>query len=781
MAERDIIARIVVEGGQQAATQLDNVAKSEREIVAATKEANTALDAQGNQLKENSNATKANVSAQQSLKKQLRELKAQLAQLAIAGKQNTAEYKRLRDEAGNLADAIGDVNAEISQAGSDTRGLDQVIRVASTATAAFGLVEGAAALFGDENEELQKSLLKVNAAMTILTSLQQIQTEITRKDSIFTVAAAKAKALYAAATAGATGATKAFRVALIATGVGIALIALGVFIANWDKLKAAINASQRSLDILNKTLEQNKKISDQANTQREFEISLLEAQGASLDVINNKVRENARLRVGELRARLLELQAIRNQELQQIDNERFLFNAEQKRQEKRQEAENKYQEQVNEVNNLINQQKVIFTQAGTELVKFQEERRKNAEEAAKEQREALAEFEELQREYKKIADELLAPIQIPLPEFDKGSIGDLQSQINGLQESLKAISPDSDLFFSISFQINNLTKKLEELRKKSDEAGTSLEIDFNKIREAIKNAAEETPDDTGLLETFKKQEEAIRRIPILATKSLSEEIDIRKKAGEDTTKLEEELQNNRVQIAQNAANQALGFFTQIQNARLAILQNKLDQGLISEEEYNKEVAKINRQQAVAEKAKALFDIALATGVAIVNALKAGPAGPALAGLIAGLAALQTALVLSTPIPKFRYGGQVLEGGSISPEGMLSGRSHAGGGMLIEAEGGEFITRREMTKKYLPILKAINQDKLGDVLYPKIPIMRTFGSVATQSQRKADKRMEMLIEEVQFMSQYIRQGNKYARVTAETNTQLTKQKQSKHYV
>jgi hypothetical protein len=90
----------------------------------------------------------------------------------------------------------------------------------------------------------------------------------------------------------------------------------------------------------------------------------------------------------------------------------------------------------------------------------------------------------------------------------------------------------------------------------------------------------------------------------------------------------------------------------------------------------------------------------------------------------------------------------------------------------------------MSKKYAPLLKAINADRVADIMQPKsrpIPLMKTYGREKIMSEKQAEKRMKQLIEEVQFMSQYIRQGNKYAKVTAETNSKIATTKTTKQYV
>lgn len=239
-----------------------------------------------------------------SLRGELRNMQAELAKLALEGKAGTDQYTQLRDEAGRLADAIGDASAEIRQAGSDTRGIDQAIRVTTTLTGAFTVAQGAAALFGDENEEVQKAILKVTAAMSILNGLQAISTELQRKDSLFTVAGAKAKGVYASATNLATTAVGRLRLSLIGLGIGAVVAAIGLLVANWDRLTNAITNTfpglekfgtkiraiiQAVTDFIGLTSASARAVTAEAksleltNKQLERKAKLLEAEGKSIE------------------------------------------------------------------------------------------------------------------------------------------------------------------------------------------------------------------------------------------------------------------------------------------------------------------------------------------------------------------------------------------------------------------------------------------------------------------------------------------------------------------
>lgn len=128
--------------------------------------------------------------AEENLKSKLRQMKAEIA-LLMATEEEWSEadkqrYDELIAKAGQYNDAIGDANEAIARSGSDTRGLDNVIDVTQGVAAGFSVVQGATALFGAESEDLQKTLIKLNAVMAISQGLQQIQ-DLTSKKYIQTL------------------------------------------------------------------------------------------------------------------------------------------------------------------------------------------------------------------------------------------------------------------------------------------------------------------------------------------------------------------------------------------------------------------------------------------------------------------------------------------------------------------------------------------------------------------------------------------------------------------
>jgi hypothetical protein len=179
-------------------------------------------------------------SAFKSTKQELRETQKAMVDLALAGKQGTEEFKRLEQRAGVIKDTIGDMGQRVNNLANDTPRLELLTQAATGIAGGFAIAQGAAALFGDENEEVQKAIMKTQAAMALLNGVQSIANVLNKDAALGDMLAAKAKGVFTAAVGASTGALKLFRLALIATGVGAAVVAVGMLVANWDKLTKAV-------------------------------------------------------------------------------------------------------------------------------------------------------------------------------------------------------------------------------------------------------------------------------------------------------------------------------------------------------------------------------------------------------------------------------------------------------------------------------------------------------------------------------------------------------------
>jgi len=178
-----------------------------------------------------------------SAKKELRQLTDDINSGRLSGE----PLKLAISRAAELTDRIGDNREAIKNLSSDTRGIDTFVEGVTAIATGFQIAQGAAVLLGEDNEDLQKTFIKLNAVMAIANGLQQIHKLTLENSTLSLKLNAIGQRAYAIAVGTSTGAMKAFRIALVATVIGGILIALIAIATNWDKISAAIVRSVPAL------------------------------------------------------------------------------------------------------------------------------------------------------------------------------------------------------------------------------------------------------------------------------------------------------------------------------------------------------------------------------------------------------------------------------------------------------------------------------------------------------------------------------------------------------
>ena len=161
------------------------------------------------------------------------ELEDRLYELAAAGDTTSREYRDLLKAVGEYRKV--QIQTDLAVDGAATTMTQKLGTALNGAASGFALVQGAAALFGDENEELNEALLKVQSALAIQQGLQGLS-EAYKQLGGLTKVASIAQAAFATVTGATTGALKVLRIALASTGIGLLVAGVGLLIANFDKL-----------------------------------------------------------------------------------------------------------------------------------------------------------------------------------------------------------------------------------------------------------------------------------------------------------------------------------------------------------------------------------------------------------------------------------------------------------------------------------------------------------------------------------------------------------------
>jgi len=164
----------------------------------------------------------------QSLKKELREAQTQVAVLSDKFGATSKQAVEAAKRAAELKDRIGDAKALVDAFNPDAK-FKALSASLSGVASGYTALQGAIGLFGEENKQLEKQLLKVQSALAFSQGLQGLFESIDSFKNLATVI--KTQVVTAFST---------LRGAIIATGIGALSIGLGLLIANFDKVKTAL-------------------------------------------------------------------------------------------------------------------------------------------------------------------------------------------------------------------------------------------------------------------------------------------------------------------------------------------------------------------------------------------------------------------------------------------------------------------------------------------------------------------------------------------------------------
>lgn len=300
------------------------------------KEITLSIEAMNDQLKELGASETDTGNKTQSLRARLREAKEELVSMAEAGLQGTPAFIELQKKAGELDDQMRDLNATVQGLGSDTKNIDGIISLASGVAGGFAIAQGAAALFGSENEEVQKALLKVNAAMSILQGLQSVQNVLQKESAaslLFNtsartaqttavVAETAAEGANVVATEAATVAQTGLNTAMSLNPVGLLIVgilaAVAAFSAFSEEVESSEDRLKRLTDLANNTYDALQKLDKISQEGVDLQIDIvknkelvnvLNAQGASVEDINDAKKKGIELSNQQLRAELVNIES----------------------------------------------------------------------------------------------------------------------------------------------------------------------------------------------------------------------------------------------------------------------------------------------------------------------------------------------------------------------------------------------------------------------------------------------------------------------------------------
>lgn len=588
---------------------------------------------------------------------QLKEMQRAMAEMIIAGKEGSDEYQQLAEQAGKLQDAIGDARNEVSRFANDTRQLSAVVDVAKGAVSAFSLLESASAALGFEDEKLAKSIQTLQAAQAALTSLQEIQAQLLNKSSGLyrVINALKLKYIAftegeAAATATASTALVTFRKALVATGIGAAIVLLGYLASNWDSVKDAILRAADALGIYNYEAEKAAKKNEEQKKweasvdQRFYErkLELLKAQGGDLKkeieyeqkILDARYKQDL-ITYEEYHHQIALLQAKWDKH-KGDEAEKAAEEARKAEEKRREEANRRYKEWLKDRDKMIADHEKANKELYDGLADMQDRQAKQREKEFDDFNKDLEKRVQAQIAWNKKQDELEKEREAKKKEQQQATIN------KGIELQQEVMQGISDVFQA---QADAISRNIEQIDKEIDRSVRHIQRHQNNI--------------TNYMQLAEMERGAERDALIQAAKDEQEVMKQKEKAEDEARKKKEKLEKE----------QKVAEF----KAKKTNLANQLLQGLAN------------------------------TALGVTQALaQTPPASYVMAALTGAMGAIQTGII-SAQMGKLK----------LANGGLLDGPLHSQGGIPVgntgvEVEGGEYVVNRRSTAEYLPLLEAINE-------------------------------------------------------------------------
>ena len=241
----------------------------------------------------------------QPLTTRLGEAEDRLYELALAGDTTSKEYQNLLETVARYRQTQIQTDMVVDQASKTFS--EKLTGSVEGAAAVFQGFESVTALMGVENEALIQTMVRLQAVQGAVNSVQVISQKIKERDPLLTGAMTAAQKVYTLAVGTSTGAMKALRIALLASGIGVLLAAVGAAIAIFSKFQKSTEditkenkkltasfdrnteAINQEMDALQRSLDTRIRFAE-ASGKTEEEIAKIREKGLE-DVIANNEKE----------------------------------------------------------------------------------------------------------------------------------------------------------------------------------------------------------------------------------------------------------------------------------------------------------------------------------------------------------------------------------------------------------------------------------------------------------------------------------------------------------
>lgn len=172
--------------------------------------------------------------------------------IALSAGTESVIGKEAIKRAAQLEKQIDTLNRRVADLGESGKVLKTALDIGTGVVAGYNIAAGAAAFLGDENEELTQTLVKLQAAQSVLMGLQEVKILLDKNGAIAVLAQTVATKAQTAATIAAQGPMVFMNAIMAANPVGLVVVAIGALIAALLFLPEVVSKVVKWFDSLNK-------------------------------------------------------------------------------------------------------------------------------------------------------------------------------------------------------------------------------------------------------------------------------------------------------------------------------------------------------------------------------------------------------------------------------------------------------------------------------------------------------------------------------------------------
>lgn len=536
----------------------------------------------------------------------------------------------------------------------------------------FTAAQGAMALLGQEDTKLQETMLKVQSAVAIAQGARMISEGllnasiakrlIMEKASVVqTLAMSAAMGAYNLVVGTSSGVLKAFRLALIGTGIGAFVVGLGLLIANFDKVSEYV---MKAVDAFLEFAKPVKEFLQSLGIIDSEEEALLEKQIERNEKKKEMFGEEEKARKHQIE--LAKLQGKSEEELFKLEEklayDKFELNRRivADKMKLGEEITKEEREQLNESRQAL---ELLRAQRQAAVQKELEDERKKAEDLRKQRAKEYADY------IKQINTQL---VDARIEGIKDATEKEIETERINLERKLAAIKGNSKIEEDLRAQLRaNSNARIAEIQAKADADALAKEKE-----DRLKAMESEFKDNIAKQESYLLNESlnaeqrrtlqaelyALQRDQQLSQEGLTngERLKIKAEYEANITELEKQAENERLELQKT-----------ITEAKLNIAQNSLN-GLKALGELA--IGQGKRQEAF-QKSLAIAQLAIDTARSISSTIAGATAaaaagGPAAPFLLAGYIASGVATVLTA----FASASKILKSAPTTQSPSLQGAS-----------------------------------------------------------------------------------------------------------